>query len=115
MSEIEGSIVLPSNAAPLSRYVRVYAYRNAKTVSAVFYAPGSDIYILRESCRDDKKQMIPCGRIEFKETQIKAGDRRWIDYHEELPDVLGGGCGLIRAEYDMRTHRIAAVRCNGPY
>ena len=114
MDAVEAKVEMPSQALPLTDYVRVYARLNDREVVAAFYAPGPTGYDLREVCFDSDHKEIRCGASDMKETKLKSGQRLWIDRSENLPDVSGGGCGFILVRYDVQSSRVTETRCNGP-
>ena len=45
--------------------------------------------------------------------ETPAGKRRWFDKPDDLPQIFDGGCMQVTVEFDIATHRIFSVTCNG--
>lgn len=124
MTAIERAIQLPKGAKPLNAYGRNYAFSGTNKVIATYLIPfppvdmseGCDVMLENGDSR-------PCTKKEIKESaksdsrdivaQTPAGQRRWYNDPRSLPEISDGGCAQVSVEYEIATHHIVSVRCNG--
>jgi hypothetical protein len=90
IKEIEQHVHLPATAANLDQYARYYAQHGSRVVG---------IYIMT---------VVPNTRAD-----LPTGQARWIADENDLPEIMDGGCSMIRVVYDPRAKTIESVGCNG--
>ncbi|MEP7006194.1 MAG: hypothetical protein ABI810_09435 [Sphingomonas bacterium] len=124
MNEIERAVVLPKDAAPLDSYGRNYTFSGPEKVVATYLIPPR-LPELDEGCEVmlENLDSRPCTKKEIDEAsasearnasaQTAAGKRRWYKGPDYLPSISDGGCEQVNVEYDIRTHRVLVVACNG--
>lgn len=122
MDEIEQAVVLPKGAQPLSAYGRNYALYAPGRVMATYLLP-SPAPKYSDGCYKMGKTIRPCTKDEIEESfssrtrratlETQANTRRWYDDPNDLPSMFDGGCTQIKVIYDIPSHSIASVTCNG--
>ena len=124
MDQVERAVVLPRGAKPLNAYGRNYAFNGHRQVVATYLVPsapadpsqGCEVMLNNLGSR-------PCTRKEIAESaasyargiaaETPAGRRRWFRNSRSLPSIADGGCTQVSVRYDIPTHHIMAVACNG--
>ena len=84
MNEIEQNVKLPPGASTLWVYVRKYTYMGDKTVIGIY---------VRQTMIDD------------------APGRAWVD-QSHMPQISGGGCGVVTVFYDPAKKASPEAMCN---
>lgn len=115
---------MPKGAKPLTAYGRNYALSGSNKVVATYLIPslpldfsvGCEVVLVNLNSR-------PCTTKEVKKSatsdaryvagQTPAGKRRWYKSTRSLPFISDGGCTQVTVEYDVPTHTVTAVYCNG--
>lgn len=126
MNEIERAVVLPKDARPLNSYGRNYAFSGPKKIVATYLIPlgpksdeGCEVVLEKnlESRPCTKKETDDASAAEARTAaaQTAAGKRRWYKKPDDLPFILDGGCMQVNVEYDIPTHRVLFVTCNGVF
>lgn len=116
MNAIEEQIRLPEEARPLDSYARYYAAGPKGEVTGVYVVPFPDIGpddMCEEVAEDMTTRTVACSRSEGSANSLKAGERRWLDNHRNLPVVLDGGCSVVTVEFNPATREVEQVICNG--
>ena len=87
MDEIERNVKLPPGAAPsLWVYVRKYTYMGDKTVMGIY---------VNQTMVDEEPS------------------RAWVD-QSQMPQISGGGCGVVIVFYDPAKKTPPETTCNPP-
>ncbi|WP_235513452.1 hypothetical protein [Sphingomonas sp. Leaf11] len=123
MEEIERKVSLPSEALPLHRYARHYAFtsRGVEGVYVVIYPPSNEGEMgfltedwgwrpLTEAETQEAEASDAAQRVRLGE----ANSRRWHVSDAEFPGADDGGCEYVNIGYDPRTKQFLYVECNGP-
>lgn len=116
LDEIERQATLPHKALPISKYSRYYTEEPNGTISAVYVV--HDANAVRDTqiyCANTRSTEFPCGPKPGHLGLVDAGSRKWVSRVSELPMVHGGGCGVIRFEYDVGRRVFSNMRCNPDY
>jgi hypothetical protein len=125
MDEIERSVVLPKSAEPLSAYGRNYAFADqGRVVVATYLIPSPPIPVgKRCQVMLANGSLRPCTKEQIAEqvssdaraaaAETPAGRRRWFRTPNDLPYISDGGCQQVDVQFDIASHRILAVACNG--
>jgi hypothetical protein len=120
MNEIEQAVVLPRDAKPLEKYGRNYAPAGGGKVLATYLIPFPPLERSKGCEVMENWASRPCTEKEIEasdartvEAQTPAGKRRWFNDPRSLPFINDGGCTQVSVEYNVTTHRILTVGCNG--
>lgn len=84
MNEVEQKLALPAGAAPLSDYLRTYAYLRDHTVIGIYVHRG---------LRKDRP------------------GRSWVE-RQDLPRIADGGCAVVTIFYDPSKGASPEALCN---
>jgi hypothetical protein len=84
MNEIEQNVKLPPGASTLWVYVRKYTYMKDKTVIGIY---------VRQTMTDEPPR------------------RTWVD-QSQMPQISGGGCGVVTVFYDPAKKASPDAMCN---
>lgn len=123
MDRIEGAVRLPEGASPLTHYARYYSCGErggrtgdpGPTVLAVYLRPwwGEPRPANWTCSRYPSMKTVPCAPELDMSSEPRAGERRWVERHDDIPSVFDGGCSVVAFRYHVRTTELEAPFCNG--
>ena len=112
MTQIESSVVLPSNAFELEEYARYYTFYRGKVHGAYTMevaSPLSADEVCEQENIDGSTRPVKCPDA----ADLPLGERRWVKF-EDYPAVSGSDCMAIQLEYDPRNMRFDYIECAAP-
>jgi hypothetical protein len=118
LDEIESRVQLPDGARPLADYARYYSIGPDGKVIGVYLVPmvidyeASDISC-GDATDDFEIKEVPCPQEADPVNGLLAGQRQWIENHEQLPVIDDGGCDVITVIFDQIDRTFSKVFCNG--
>ena len=124
MDQIERAVVLPKSAKPLNAYGRNYAFSGPHRVIAIYLLPSKPLdssygceVMLKDlssrSCTRSERAELAASSARAIAAETPAGRRRWFKSVGSLPMIADGGCTQVTVWYDVPTHHVLAVACNG--
>ena len=115
MDRIEQQVQLPKGAHPLSDYARIYLAEDKDQVVAVYILPQIIERAAANECSEltktDNLKTVPC--VSARVRQLRAGERRWVSDHRDLPFEVAPGCEVITLAYDLPHRRFDELSCVG--
>lgn len=101
----------------VDEYSQYFAKRQDGSVtgSFVIHIPSSGEWreIVRAACERDRIVEYPCNKRNYG--VVDAGNRQWVPSEIDLPARAGGGCTLVRIDFDASANEISDPVCNGPF
>ena len=98
-------------------YSQYFAKLEGGSVMGVFviHLPSDHEWreMVRTACERDCMAEYPCDQNDYGVAD--AGKRKWVPSKFDLPAMAGGGCMLVRIEFDAQLNELSNPKCNGPH